>query len=172
MANCAAILKESPQGIDIYQPRNKAHDNILREACCIEKKSFPKHMAMTGLLDREVSKPRTTLLFCRDAGTLVGFALLAVGGGGAGASITKLVVREERRRQGHGERLLRAALSILRQLKAPSVQLHVDVERLAALALYEKLGFRREGLARDYYAVGRHALLMALDLCGDAPPPV
>jgi ribosomal-protein-alanine N-acetyltransferase len=76
------------------------------------------------------------------------------------------------RRQGVGEALMTAALGIGRQAGATEAFLEVDVANAAAIALYERLGFERAGLRKDYYdrgAAGRaDALVLRLDLTSSA----
>jgi ribosomal protein S18 acetylase RimI-like enzyme len=49
-----------------------------------------------------------------------------------------------------------------------TVTLHVDPTREPAVALYAKLGFARERLVLDYYAQGRDAARMVLELQADS----
>lgn len=82
-----------------------------------------------------------------------------------------LMVAEGRRRQGVGTALIQEALSWAREAGVRKVELHVFPHNEPAIALYEKLGFRREGYRHRHYRRGRDyvdAILMALDL--DAEP--
>ena len=82
-----------------------------------------------------------------------------------------LMVAEGRRRQGVGTALIQEALSWARGAGIRKVELHVFPHNEPAIALYEKLGFRREGYRHMHYRRGRDyvdAILMALDL--DAEP--
>ena len=64
-------------------------------------------------------------------------------------------------------RLLPAASqAALRWRRALCATLHVDPANAAALALYARFGFTEDGLLTDYYAPGRPALKMILDLAG------
>ncbi len=53
------------------------------------------------------------------------------------------------REKGLGTRLIRAAIGQARDRGFHRVELHVHADNLRAIALYEKVGFVREGLARD-----------------------
>jgi ribosomal-protein-alanine N-acetyltransferase len=72
------------------------------------------------------------------------------------------------RRRGVGRALMQAALTLARQAGASACFLEVDVANDAAIALYERLGFRRSGLRKAYYDRGpagyADALVMRLDL--------
>ena len=69
------------------------------------------------------------------------------------------------RGQGIGARLIRACLDETHHLGFTRVELDVHADNLRAIALYEKMGFVREGLVRDAAfidGVYRDAILMAL----------
>ncbi|CAN7410058.1 GNAT family N-acetyltransferase [Neorhizobium sp. LjRoot104] len=53
------------------------------------------------------------------------------------------------RDKGLGTRLIRAAVGQARERGFHRVELHVHADNLRAVALYEKVGFVREGVARD-----------------------
>lgn len=48
--------------------------------------------------------------------------------------------------------------------KILSASLHVDPQNLPAVKLYTKLGFTDDGLLEDYYAPGRPAQKMRLEM--------
>jgi RimJ/RimL family protein N-acetyltransferase len=62
-----------------------------------------------------------------------------------------MLVAEEWRGRGVGSALLRAGIDWARQTSAHKVSLQVWPHNQAAIALYEKFGFRREGLLRRHY---------------------
>jgi hypothetical protein len=101
--------KDLPDGVQILQMRGAGSEAVLKEACSIEKKSFPKHMSMKESLEREVRKPRACLLYIldpREGGKeIAGFALLACEG--TVGQIAKIVVRDRSRRMGFGEALMK-----------------------------------------------------------------
>ncbi len=79
--------------------------------------------------------------------------------------IDNLAVRPDRRRAGIGMILIRIALDRARRGGARQALLEVRASNLAARMLYEKNGFRRIGLRRDYYHDPlEDALVLALDL--------
>lgn len=81
-------------------------------------------------------------------------------------NITKLVVVPRRRRAGVGRALVSAAVALARKARAQVCTLHVDEANAAARALYADQGFVAAGRRDDYYRVGRHAIVMQLDLAG------
>ncbi|STQ91577.1 GNAT family N-acetyltransferase [Iodobacter fluviatilis] len=62
-----------------------------------------------------------------------------------------MAVKTSARRQGVADALMRAAIEIAEQWQAISrIELSVYTDNLAALALYEKHGFIKEGLCKNY----------------------
>src|SRR3990170_8290587 len=68
------------------------------------------------------------------------------------AHIVTIAVRESHRRRGIGELLLIAAIEQVMAHRQEAITLECRASNEAALAMYEKYGFRRVGLRRRYYA--------------------
>lgn len=79
-----------------------------------------------------------------------------------------LMVEAESRRQGVGSALLEAAVEWAREAGVRKLELHVFPHNEAAIALYEKFGFEREGYRKRHYrrSSGDYvdAILMAYEL--------
>jgi ribosomal protein S18 acetylase RimI-like enzyme len=80
--------------------------------------------------------------FDAEAGTLGGICLTSVVGPESG-HITQICVAKEWQGRGVGYELLRQALELLRQRGLKKVSLTVTSENTQAMALYERIGFRR-----------------------------
>jgi ribosomal-protein-alanine N-acetyltransferase len=74
--------------------------------------------------------------------------------------ILNLSVHPLFRRQGLGEKLLRANLALAEALKSETLFLEVRETNLPALKLYRKLGFLAYSRRKGYYDNGEDALLM------------
>jgi ribosomal protein S18 acetylase RimI-like enzyme len=74
----------------------------------------------------------------------VGYVLFSVSG--LIHAVLKLLVAPQFRRRGIGRALLQRAIGDARSRRRDSVMLHVDVDNVPALRLYESLGFQREGI--------------------------
>lgn len=78
-------------------------------------------------------------------------------------SLLFFVVKENFRRQGYGEALLKAAIDKCRTRNVQCISLHVDPLRIPAMNLYKKLGFKVDKLIEGYYSSDRSAYRMYLD---------
>lgn len=78
-----------------------------------------------------------------------------------------VMVAESHRRQGIGRALMLAAEEWAREVGVRKLELHVFPHNAPALALYEGLGFEREGLRRSHFRRGSgfvDAILMAKEV--------
>jgi [ribosomal protein S18]-alanine N-acetyltransferase len=78
--------------------------------------------------------------------------------------IISLAVRPDCRRQRIGTDLLASLMERLKSLEVMTVSLEVRADNLAAIALYEKLGFVRSGNVRHYYEDGCAAIMFEKSL--------
>lgn len=76
------------------------------------------------------------------------------------AELVRVAVAPAERRRGVGRRLVEAGLALVARAGAASCHLEVSETNTAALALYERLGFRPSGRRPGYYADGADAILM------------
>ncbi len=74
------------------------------------------------------------------------------------------------RRRGVARALLAVALPAAQDLGATEVFLEVAIDNDPAIALYERLGFRRSGLRKSYYDRGPAGFMDALVMRLDLPP--
>lgn len=72
-------------------------------------------------------------------------------------------MKENYRRQGHGEALLKAAIEKCGTRNVLRITLHVDPLRIPAMKLYKKFGFQVDDLIEGYYSSDRAAYRMYLD---------
>ena len=101
----------------------------------------------------------------REAGAILGYAVLAAGAGEA--HLLNVCVRPTLRRQGHGTALVRHMIDRAVGCDARTLFLEVRPSNTAARRMYEDLGFREVGRRRNYYptADGREdAEILALSL--------
>ena len=99
------------------------------------------------------------------AGQIIGYGVMSLGAGEA--HILNLCVREEFRIVGFGRRLLEHMLERAAAAGINEAFLEVRPSNLAAIRLYQKLGFEQIGIRRGYYQApdGREdAIVLKLDL--------
>jgi len=102
----------------------------------------------------------------REDGTIVGRLSVGRDPHPASAHVADLglMVALEARRQGVGTGLMRAAVDWARETGVRKLELHVFPWNEAAIALYERFGFEREGFRKGHYRRGGEdvdAILMA-----------
>ena len=67
------------------------------------------------------------------------------------ADIMNIVVKKSWRNQGVGNLLLNNLISLCKELNLVSLSLEVNEDNLPAIHLYEKVGFKKIGLRKNYY---------------------
>jgi RimJ/RimL family protein N-acetyltransferase len=85
-----------------------------------------------------------------------------------------LMVAESHRRRGIGTALLETAVAWARAVGVWKLELHVFPHNEAAIALYERFGFVREGYRRNHYRRADElldAVLMAYEVEREQAPP-
>ncbi|XP_006350048.1 putative ribosomal-protein-alanine acetyltransferase [Solanum tuberosum] len=151
MAEIVELQKNSANWVNVV-------DDIVR----IEKKIFPKHESLARSFDEELRKKNSGLLYAQLGEDIAGYVMYSWPSS-LSACITKLAVKENYRGQGHGEKLLEAAVQKCRTRNVHRISLHVDPTRTAAMQLYKKLGFQVDTLVEGYYSSDRNAYRMYLD---------
>ncbi|CAG8579455.1 9217_t:CDS:1 [Cetraspora pellucida] len=76
--------------------------------------------------------------------------------------ILKLCIHPLSRRNGLGRMLLECTIKKTSVPQKCRAELYVDTERLNAIKLYQKVGFKIKNKVKDYYETGRDAWLMEL----------
>jgi ribosomal protein S18 acetylase RimI-like enzyme len=137
----------------------------------MEHSCFAKPVAISRRQFRYLLRsPRATVRVLREDGRIVGQALVLRRrcAGGTTGRLYSLAIDQSQRGKGYGRMLLGDCLRMLRDEGVSGVWLEVDTENAPAVGLYEAMGFRKVRLLRDYYAAGKHAWKMKLELA-DVP---
>ncbi|XP_073029062.1 uncharacterized protein [Primulina eburnea] len=140
--------------------------DVVEEIVRIEKRVFPKHESLSKSFEQELRKNNCGLLYTEIGGDVAGYVMYSWPSSVC-ASITKLAVKENYRKQGHGEALLKAAIDKCRTRNIHRITLHTDPSRIPAVSLYKKFGFLVDTLVRGYYSSDRDAYRMYLDFDAD-----
>jgi [ribosomal protein S18]-alanine N-acetyltransferase len=104
------------------------------------------------------------LLVAAEAGELVGYALVIRRKGGRTARLYSIAVNPLRAGRGVGRALLAAVQTHAIEQGCEMLRLEVREDNRRAIALYERLGYRRFGRHDDYYDDGAAALRMEKQL--------
>lgn len=101
------------------------------------------------ILKDELSSENSKYIIALNNCEIVGFAGVKIVADQA--DIMNIVVKKSFRKKGIGYLLLNNLISICIELKVNSIFLEVDENNLPAISLYEKLGFERVGIRKNYY---------------------
>ena len=129
----------------------------------IERSSYPTPWSRS-MFASELSKPSSLCLGAVDAetGRLVGY--LVISRYVDAWHVMNVAVRPEHRRQGIASMLMNRLFDLTSGRSRRGYTLEVRVSNDDAIALYEKLGFVRQGIRRAYYTDNREdALIMWRD---------
>lgn len=96
-----------------------------------------------------IDQPGTAMFVAEAGGEPIG--MLRIDKAGYGVAELGMLVAAAWRRRGVGSALLRAGIAWAREAGAHKVTLQVWPHNQAAISLYERFGFEREGLLRRHY---------------------
>ena len=105
-----------------------------------------------------IRAPRRPLIVARFGDRVAGYALLSAREGGRTARVYSIAVDPAQARRGVGRALLQACERFARAHGREALRLEVRYDNPAAIALYEKTGFRPIGRYPGYYEDGAVAL--------------
>ena len=147
---------------------------IYREATALdipvltsmEKTLFPDTPWSTAQFKEEFAGVPRTRYFCvaLDSEKIIGYAGVMVIAPGVEADILTVGVLDSYRKQGIGRAFMDQLERWSLQRQAPAMMLEVDVENIAAVALYESLGYSKRSTRKDYYGPLLDAFVMRKEL--------
>lgn len=132
------------------------------EVLTLEAELFPYDAWSAEAYRAELGGDSRYYVIAEEDGVIAGWAGLATGG--AQADVMTIGVRHTAQRRGTGALLLTALLDEAKERGAPEVFLDVRVDNEPAIRLYERFGFTRVGLRKNYYPPdGTDAIVMRRD---------
>lgn len=140
----------------------------LPTVLAIEEASFSSPWSRASFV-HELKNPHSCLTVAEQDGDVIGY--LCCWYIADEIQILDVAVHPEYRRKGIGEQLLHHALTAGRMRNALSANLEVRRSNVAAIALYEKFGFREVAVRRRYYRDGEDALLMVCSWLSEEKEP-
>jgi ribosomal-protein-alanine acetyltransferase len=117
----------------------------------LEREAFSTDRMSRASLRRLVQSPSAALLVAEADGKLVAYAALLFRSGSARARLYSIAVMPEASGRGLGSQLLVAAEEEAATRRCIALHLEVREDNAAAIALYERHGYRRFGRYSDYY---------------------
>jgi ribosomal-protein-alanine acetyltransferase len=130
----------------------------LEAIYALECASFATDRLSRRALRRFIAAAHRPLLAAHSGGRLIGYVLVSFHPRAKPARIYSLAVAQAQSRRGVGRELLHAAERYARAHGRQSLRLEVRYDNAAAIALYEREGFRAFGRHPGYYADGAEAL--------------
>lgn len=133
----------------------KCAQKDLEKVVDIERKSFKYPYTESTFLHHLLMDP-DGFLVAEEERVVVGYVIgIAMGRKGV---VVSLAVSPEFRRKGIGSRLIYEILDCLKSTEEVDVQ--VRIGNRSALNFYQSLGFKKEGIIRNYYSDGEDAIIM------------
>lgn len=137
-------------------------DNLNKEIAELESEIFSDAWS-TGLLNDTFKYDYNRLISRRESGRLSGYIIYSLLGGEA--ELQRIAVAPEFRKQGIASSLMDEMLDALKLESAESVFLEVRSGNTPAISLYEKYGFNKLAVRKDYYTdPTEDAVMMKLEI--------
>ncbi len=143
-----------------------ATETDLDAIYALECASFLDDRLSRRAVRRFAKAPQCPLLVARSASRVVGYIVISLPARARSARVYSLAVAAAHGRRGVGRELLHAAERYARAHGRAALRLEARYDNVAALALYEKLGYRHLGRYPGYYADGAEALRFEKPLLG------
>ena len=129
----------------------------------IERRCFSGDKLSRRSFRRFIRSPGACMIVAENAGIL-GYGLVLMRRDSASARIYSIAIQPQNHKQGLGKKLIQRCEELARRGGRGRMVLEVRVDNGAAIALYEKLGYRRFGIKRNYYEDGEDALRLEREL--------
>jgi len=146
-------------------PATEADLNAIE---ALEVAAFPADRLSRRSLRAFIRAPHRPLMVAKFGDAVAGYALVALRKGGAAARLYSIAVDPAQAGRGVGRALLQACERYARAHDRRAMRLEARYDNAAAIALYEKMGYRRFGHYEAYYADGAAAVRFEKRL--EAPP--
>jgi ribosomal protein S18 acetylase RimI-like enzyme len=130
----------------------------------LENASFSGDKLSARRMRHWISAANAMLLVATRAGELIGSCLVLTRADSPAARLYSIAISKTARGQGLGGKLLRKAESVAHELGSHAMRLEVAEGNIAAIGLYEKLGYRTFGRKPAYYEDGQDAIRMQKDI--------
>jgi len=123
-------------------------DKDLKQVAEIEKQTFSCPWSYSGFQDSIKREDRIYLVAAEEERIIGYCGLWIIFDEG---EITKVAIDKSFRNRGIGRQLLETLFTFSKKTKVTSFTLEVRASNKPAIHLYEKLGFKSEGIRKDFY---------------------
>lgn len=147
----------------------RAETDDLDALVALEERSFDADRMRRRQYRRHLESDSAQVLVASRQ-RLLGSVVVFFRKGSSRARLYSLAIDATARGQGIGARLLEAAVAAASRQRCTAMRLEVRIDNAAAIALYERHGFRRIGRYDRYYQDGADAWRYERRLDPDAPP--
>ncbi len=120
----------------------------------IEKECFSDNWSENAVLTQI---DRQQIIVYKDGGEIVGYCIFMTAADEG--EILRIAVKPDMRKSGIGQKILDSAIRIMAQRGAAELFLEVRASNDAAIRLYEKAGFVKTGVRKNYYENKEDAVL-------------
>ena len=134
----------------MLQIRNMTTED-LDQVCRIENNSFSVPWSRKSFEESLANPNATYVVACPEDNTQQIWGYCGAYLIGDEADINQVAVVKEHRRNGIGKQMLNELMHILEEKNIVAVTLEVRKSNVAAIALYESLGFVTEGVRKNFY---------------------
>ena len=129
----------------------------LKAICDFHKKNFKDAWSYKSLASSFLSDRFKGFLFEKD-GEIIG--TVSFDYGIDQADVLNLVIKEEERRKGLATRLMQRLFEETAKIELKTLFLEVRESNLPAIKTYEKLGFTKVSVRKNYYQDNENAIVM------------
>ena len=124
----------------------------------IEQRAFTLDRFSRRTFRYLLTKANATTLVCVEDGQVCGYVMVLFNVGTSLARLYSLAVDSSQQKRGVGAKLLAAAEQTCLDRGCVALRLEVRVDNLSAIRFYEKHGYKKFGIAEDYYEDHAEAL--------------
>ena len=140
---CEEIYRLIKKGIDHL---DLAKTGDAEEIAKLEKAIFPDEWSENAI-SREIENKR--IIITKENQEIIGYCIYMLGGDQG--EILRIAVKEDARKKGVGKKLLKKAFKKMKNEGVTEVFLEVRSRNSAAISLYEKMGFEKIDVRKNYY---------------------
>ena len=110
-----------------------------------------------NILKEELQSSNSKYIVAKEDADIVGFAGIKITPDGA--DVMNIVTKKNSRNHGIGALMLNELITISKKLNVATITLEVNEENSVAIHLYEKFGFKKIGIRKNYYN-NKNAIIM------------